>query len=342
MHRPVHETRRPGTSTRPAGGRRRASALFCAFALAALTLLPGTALAATANTSTTLTAGDLSITRALTAGTFAGTLTGLPQSLAADASGRGSAFGGFQVRDARGSGVGWSVTVSAGRLVNAAGSGHAFALASLTMPLLAVAADNAGSSAVPGTLHGAAAVDNSADGSSGGVVMAATSAAGQGMGTYDFTAAGAAPWRLAVPANAYAGTYTSTVTTTLATLSSVESTSFASVSSMLSTLMLNYYAQNGRWARSWTPYCYTDLGLDPTAYASPIGNVYYKPAGSMLQVKPAAGYKMTVTGAGGQTFVLTSQVMWILAYDATSGLWYYHAIDPANLIDIATLAITSN
>ena len=40
---------------------------------------------------------------------------------------------------------------------------------------------------------------------------------GQGMGTYDFMYT--APWTLAVPADAFAGTYTSTVTTTLATLS---------------------------------------------------------------------------------------------------------------------------
>ena len=51
------------------------------------------------------------------------------------------------------------------------------------------------------------------DDGAAGVVMAACTL-GQGMGTYDFT--NAASWTLAVPANAFAGTYTSTVTTTLA------------------------------------------------------------------------------------------------------------------------------
>ena len=215
--------------------------------LAALTLcmvvasvVPGTALAATANTSATLTAGTLSITRPLTAGTFAGTLTGLPQSLAADPSGGSSAFGGFQVRDARGSGVGWSVTVSAGRLVNADGSGHAFALGSLIMPQLAVAKDNLSSAAVPGTLHGAAAIDDGA----AGVVMAACSF-GQGMGTYDFT--NAAPWTLAVPANAFAGTYTSTVTTTLATLSLGQSTTSAALFSTDFSSMAGLTPLVGTW-----------------------------------------------------------------------------------------------
>jgi hypothetical protein len=185
--------------------------LFCALALAAITLFTETAFAAT--TSATLTGGDLSISQALTAGAFAGALTGAAQSLSAAPAAGGTAFGGFQIRDARGSGVGWSVTASASRLLS--GSGHAFALGSLTMPALSVAGE-ADSSAVPGTLHAAAAIDNSADGSTGGVVMAATSAAGEGMGAYDFT--NAAPWTLAVPADAFAGTYSSTVTTTLATL----------------------------------------------------------------------------------------------------------------------------
>ena len=188
--------------------------------LAAFALLSGTASATT--TSATLTGGDLSISRALTAGSFAGTLSGAAQSLSAAPAAGGTAFGGFQIRDARGSGVGWEVTVSAGRLVS--GSGHAFALGSLTMPALSVVGE-ADSSAVPGTLHGAVAIDNSADGSTGGVVMAATSAAGQGMGAYDFT--NAAPWTLAVPADAFDGTYSSTVTTTLATLGLGQSTTSA-------------------------------------------------------------------------------------------------------------------
>ena len=49
--------------------------------------------------------------------------------------------------------------------------------------------------------------------------MAACSANGQGMGTYNFTAAAAVhPWKLALTADEYAGTYNSTITTTLATL----------------------------------------------------------------------------------------------------------------------------
>jgi len=189
------------------GRHQKKIALFGAIAVAAFTMLTGVAFAETASTSATLTPGNLSITLALTAGTFEGTLNGAPQTLSS------TTFSGLNAQDARGSGTGWNVTVSASQLVNNDSSGHDFALGSLTMPALNVVAETS-SSAVPGSLNAAAAIDNSADGATGGVVMAATSAEGQGMGTYDFT--NAASWTLAVPANAYAGTYTSTVTTTLA------------------------------------------------------------------------------------------------------------------------------
>lgn len=198
------------------GQNRTIPAFLVALVATACALLAGAAHAATSGTtsSATLEGGTLSITRALVAGSFTGRLTGAPQTVAADGSGGSTVFGGFQILDSRGTGTGWGVTLSASRFISTDGSGHALPLGSLTAPPLAVAGE-AGSSEAPGELSGAAAIDNSADGSTGGVVMAATSAAGQGMGIYDFTLAGGAPWTLAVPAGAYAGTYRSTVTTTL-------------------------------------------------------------------------------------------------------------------------------
>lgn len=189
------------------GGNRRPQArmtLFCACALAAFTLITGVAFAA----------ADLTISTELTAGTFAGTLNGLGFTLNANVAGGGTAFSGFSITDTRGTGVGWCVTMVATQFENATVAGKGIALDSLTMPLLAVVKADAGSSDVPGTLHAAATIDTGG----AGVVMAACSANGQGMGTYDFTAANGEPWKLAVTADEYAGTYTSTVTTTVATL----------------------------------------------------------------------------------------------------------------------------
>jgi prepilin-type N-terminal cleavage/methylation domain-containing protein len=115
---------------------------------------------------------------------------------------------------------------------------------------------------------------------------------------------------------------------------------FAAVSGELIGLMLDYHDEHGYWPRSWTPYSYTDLGLDPADYADPIDNIYFKPVGSTLQARPAAGYVMTVTDATGEVRELTPDLRWSLVYDAATGEWYYHTIDPANLIDISTLTTT--
>ena len=116
-------------------------------------------------------------------------------------------------------------------------------------------------------------------------------------------------------------------------------TNFAAVSGDLIALIMAFYAQHGYWPRSWSPYSFTDLGLDPAAYASSIGGVIYRPGGSTMGVRPAAGYVMTVTNTQGATLTLTNQLNWNLAYDATTGLWYYHTIAPGNQIDISTLVV---
>lgn len=181
------------------------SAVAVALVVLAMGLFATSALAETSDSSATLTGGDLNISSALTAGTFSDTLEGAAQVL------DGSGFTGFQVNDPRGTGVGWTMTLKAGQFSTAGGTPHVMALDSLTAPKFTVEKNDAGSSAVPGTLHDAATIDNAT-----GVVMVACSAAGQGMGTYDFSAT-ASSWKLAVTADEYAGTYTSTITTTLAT-----------------------------------------------------------------------------------------------------------------------------
>lgn len=190
--------------------------LLVAAAVVSLTmaLSAGVAFAEEDGTSAEVSGGTLSISDALEAGTFAGTLTGAAQTLNANVAGGGTEFSGFQIKDARGSGVGWNVTVFATQFDNTTKAGKDLVVNSLTMPLLAVAKADDGSSNVPGTLHAAATIDTG----DAGVVMAACSAFGQGMGTYDFTYAESAPWQLALTADEFSGTYTSTVTTTLATL----------------------------------------------------------------------------------------------------------------------------
>jgi type IV pilus assembly protein PilA len=115
---------------------------------------------------------------------------------------------------------------------------------------------------------------------------------------------------------------------------------FSSQTTFLVQLMLDYYAKHGSWPRSWSPYNFTDLGLDPGTYASAIDGIKYSAGGTTVVARPAAGYVMTATGLNGQKFVMTSNLMWNFVYDATSGKWYYHTISPSNEIDVTTLQVT--
>jgi type IV pilus assembly protein PilA len=115
---------------------------------------------------------------------------------------------------------------------------------------------------------------------------------------------------------------------------------FSGQTSFLIQTLLDYYAKHGSWPRSWEPYNFTDLGLDPAAYAAAIDGITYSTGGSKVTARPTAGYVMTATGLNGQKFVMTSNLKWNFVYDATSGKWYYHKIDPANEVDISTLQVT--
>jgi type IV pilus assembly protein PilA len=120
----------------------------------------------------------------------------------------------------------------------------------------------------------------------------------------------------------------------------VAASAFTLKTDYLIRLLLDYYAENGAWPRSWNPYGYTDLGLDPDEYAAALEGVFYKVGGSKVSVRPDEGYKMTMTDVNGVTRVMTPNLKWNVVYDATSGKWYYHTIDPANEVDISTLVIS--
>jgi type IV pilus assembly protein PilA len=114
---------------------------------------------------------------------------------------------------------------------------------------------------------------------------------------------------------------------------------FSSQTTYLIQLMLDYYAKHGSWPRSWSPYNFTDLGLDQATYSAAIDGIKYSAGGTTVVARPTAGYVMTATGLNGQKFVMTSNLNWNFVYDATSGKWYYHTINPSNEIDISTMQV---
>lgn len=116
--------------------------------------------------------------------------------------------------------------------------------------------------------------------------------------------------------------------------------SFAAVSSELIERLEAYHAEHGDWPRSWASYPYTDLGLDPRVFDSPIGGIWYELTGSRILVSPAQGYVMTVTDERGRS----RSIKWgddrLLIYDAESAAWFYGSVRSGNRVDISTLSVT--
>ena len=172
-------------------GRKKRTSVASAVGALALSLLLAAPTVAADATSVTVTGGTLSITDP-TVTNFAGrNITGVAQTTTAD-------LDAFTVSDLRGTGAGWNVTAQATQFdggVNDLGTG------SLTMSAPTVASPET-ESADPTIVGGPYTID-------GGAVEIASAAANAGMGVYNF---GATTFTLSLPADVYAGTYTSTVT----------------------------------------------------------------------------------------------------------------------------------
>ena len=110
-------------------------------------------------------------------------------------------MGTFTVTDSRGAGVGWNVTVQASQFTS---GGHTLALNSVSMPQPSVTKGTPQSTGLPTIMSGPYTID-----SASAIKMASAAADGSGEGSYIFTPG---LLTLSVPANTYAGTYTSTVT----------------------------------------------------------------------------------------------------------------------------------
>jgi len=159
----------------------------------------GNAHAATDTTSVAVTGDNITLT-APTFGDFSGvTLNGSAQTKATSAA-------NWSVNDARGTGGGFEVAVSASALQTADPTPVVMSGATLTLSAPTVApTDATNTSTAPAVLGGSLI---------GGTVKVADANSGEGLGAWDFTQ-GATHLTLGVPATARAGTYSSTITTTL-------------------------------------------------------------------------------------------------------------------------------
>ncbi len=114
---------------------------------------------------------------------------------------------------------------------------------------------------------------------------------------------------------------------------------FEEISSNFIKLLTDYYNQNGKYAKSFGDYVFTDLGLNPSDWQNAVSGIIYKPVGNRLNISPAPGYVFYVNDVKGLERTLTPEMSWNLVYSLKDSSWYFHSSNPGSEINISTLRV---
>jgi hypothetical protein len=179
-------------------GRRLAVALA---ATSVVVLLPVTALGATG--TATISAGSLGFVSTPPNVTFSATLNGLDQTV--------NATQGVDVGDATGSGTGWNITATSTTFTTGGGTPHLLSTSATTLTGAPTDVCDASATCTLATNSVTYPYTLPAAGTAPTATKMFNAAANTGLGNQTITPT----WRLSVPANTFAGTYTSTWTISL-------------------------------------------------------------------------------------------------------------------------------
>jgi Flp pilus assembly pilin Flp len=98
-----------------------------------------------------------------------------------------------------------------------------------------------------------------------------------------------------------------------------------------------FHDKHGRWPRNWGDFRFTDLGMDPAAWAVAVEGVYWNPHGSEVGLANKAGDNL-------QIYVKDLKGNWLHLYDGWN-IWcraegcYFHTVAPGNEVDLSTLTL---
>jgi len=106
--------------------------------------------------------------------------------------------------------------------------------------------------------------------------------------------------------------------------------------------ILDYYKKNGRWPRTWSPYNFTDIGLNPEDWDQPVNGLYFSPHGGEVGIanRKDDNLQVYVNDVNGKTLKLyDGWNIWCLVNTPTC---YYHTVEPGNEVDISTIKVVEN
>ncbi len=104
--------------------------------------------------------------------------------------------------------------------------------------------------------------------------------------------------------------------------------------------MLAYYNAHGSWPRTWSPYNFTDIGLNPSDWSQPINGLYFSPHGNEVAIANVAGdnIQVYVKDLNGNTLHLYDT--WAIWCPVNASSCYYHTVAPGNEVNISTIYTT--
>ncbi len=111
------------------------------------------------------------------------------------------------------------------------------------------------------------------------------------------------------------------------------------ISSAMIDLIQQRYDTFGSYGRTWGDFAFTDIGLDPLDWQDPVGNIYYRPVGGQMRIRPEEGYRFVVNDINGNQRVLTYALNWSLVYDMQQSAWFFHSISENNRLDMTSFEI---
>jgi Flp pilus assembly pilin Flp len=104
--------------------------------------------------------------------------------------------------------------------------------------------------------------------------------------------------------------------------------------------ILAYYTAHGSWPRTFSPYNFTDVGLNPTDWSQPVNGLYWSTHGSEVGISNKAGdnLQVYVKDLNGNTLHLFDG--WAIWCPVNAATCYYHTVAPGNEVDISTVYVT--
>lgn len=103
--------------------------------------------------------------------------------------------------------------------------------------------------------------------------------------------------------------------------------------------MLAYYQKYGRWPRTWSPYNFTDIGLNPADWSQPVNGLYFSPHGDEVGIANRLNdnFQVYVDDLNGKTLKLYDG--WSIWCPVGESVCYYHTVAPGNEVDISTIFV---